>query len=76
MDLTMERFINAGQNDFEFIIKHMTKPIEAEEMVFNGRWDDRLTEIVTELNSEFTADLDKVINHLQGIFSKLKEKFE
>ena len=54
----------------------MTKPIEAEEMVFNGSWDDRLNQIVTELNNEFTADLDKVINHLQGIFSKLKEKFE
>ena len=43
MDLTMERFIKAGPNDFDFIIKHMTKPIEAEEMVFNGSWDDRLT---------------------------------
>ena len=35
MDLTMERFIDATQNDMEFIIAHMTKPVEAEEMVFN-----------------------------------------
>ena len=35
MDKTMERFIGAGQNDMEFIIAHMTKPVEAEEMVFD-----------------------------------------
>ena len=69
MDLTMERFINAGQNDIDFIIAHMTNPIEAEEMVFDVSWDDRLNQIVTELNNEFIKDLDRVIELLQGIFS-------
>lgn len=72
MDQTMERFITAGPNDIEFIIAHMTKPVEAEEMVFNESWERRLTQIVTDLNNDFSAELDKVIKRLQSIFSYFK----
>ena len=72
MEQTLERFINATGNDVDFIVAHMTKPVEAEEMVFNNKWEEKLTEIVNNLNEEFAADLNRVIKHLQGIFQVFK----
>ena len=42
MEMTMRRFINAGEEDKDFIIKHMTKPVEAEKEVFKIEFKKKL----------------------------------
>ena len=42
MEMTMRRFINAGEEDKEFIKKHMTKPVEAEKEVFKIEFKKKL----------------------------------
>ena len=42
MEMTMRRFINAGEEDKEFIKKHMIEPVEAEKEVFKIEFKKKL----------------------------------
>ena len=60
----MDRFVRAGEEDKEFIIKHMTDPIEAEKMVFEEEFNNTLAEMVNRLSEEFTEQFYSVVEHL------------
>ena len=50
MEKTIDRFVRAGVDDKEFIKLHMTKPIEAEQMVFEADFNNTLVEMVKRLS--------------------------
>ena len=76
MEKTMERFINAQQNDIDFIITHMKKPVDAEKQVFEEEWEKELKNTVSTLKTDFTIEMNHVLDQLTAVFTTLKSTFQ
>ena len=76
MEKTMNRFIGASQNDIQFIILHMKKPVEAEKIVFEEEWAKELETTVSTLKDDFTIEMNHVLDHLASVFTTLKSTFQ
>ena len=76
MEKTMNRFFDATQNDLQFIILHMKKPVEAEKIVFEEEWAKELETTVNTLKDEFTIEMNHVLDHLAEVFKTLKSTFQ